>query len=111
MNYIMITVERLQRVDAVNKVLGKIDTTPAGLTTPPGLMLRRLEAFHPTPISRADLLKLAGISVKTMGGISAYASFHYKVERINDELHRFGWEIARISLANETYGLVKWSKP
>lgn len=73
-------------------------------------ILLDLCALHPTPIGREELMCTAGISVKRMGGISAYASFHCIVDRINDELHRFGWEIERMSVSQETYALVKWSR-
>lgn len=47
----------------------------------------------------------AGILVRQRGPISAYASFHWHVERANDELREFGWQIEQVA-STETYSLV-----
>lgn len=68
------------------------------------LILRRLCAYHPKLVSRKNLMEGAGITVEHEGPISAYASFHWYVERVNDQLRPFGWAVSG-SPINEMYYL------
>jgi hypothetical protein len=70
-----------------------------------GAILRRLCHYHPKPVSRNELMLGAGILGTIRGPVSACASFHWHVERINDELREFGWEVVRHSRVDETYRL------
>lgn len=58
------------------------------------LILRRICASNPKPVTRKVLMDGAGISVEREGPISAYAAFYWYIERVNDELRRLGWRIA-----------------
>ncbi|BCH33223.1 hypothetical protein MesoLjLc_51530 [Mesorhizobium sp. L-8-10] len=58
-----------------------------------GWILRRLCAYHPTPVSRRDLMAAAGIRENLMGPVSASASFEWWLLRINDDLKRRGWQV------------------
>lgn len=67
------------------------------------LILRRLCAYHPKPVTRKTLMEGAGISVQHEGPISAYAAFHWYVERVNDELRPLGWTISGSPLTENYY--------
>lgn len=70
-----------------------------------GMILRRLCILHPEPVKREILMLAAGITVKSQGPVLAYASFHWNVERINDELSCFGWQVTGGLGTGETYRL------
>lgn len=71
-----------------HQLLSRIDTT-----TRAGLILRRLCAYHPEPVRRDVLMSGAGIRPNIQGPVSAYASFYWNVERANDSIRPFGYEI------------------
>jgi hypothetical protein len=68
-----------------------------------GRILLRLCAYHPQPVSRRSLMEGAGILY--LGRVSAQASFHWHVERLNDELRPLGWQITGGHQTNEMYRL------
>lgn len=69
------------------QLLGRIPTENRG-----GLILRRLCAYHPTPVSMTDLMAGAGLYPNVMGPVSANASFYWWIHRINDDLASYGWQ-------------------
>lgn len=77
------------------------------MRTKAGTILSWLCRNYPIPLGREELMLVAGITVENRGPVCAYAAFHWQVERINDELWEFGWQVERAPELGEFYALVR----